>query len=103
MKITKLMLFLLTLSLVLTGLMACSKEPGACDMDKIKDEINSMKVEDFEETASVTEYVKFTVKDHGEFVIRLRSDIAPITVENFQSLVQAKFYQLQLVAQLDPP
>ena len=92
MKITKLILTLLTLSLVLTGLAACSKEPGSCDMDKVKAEINSMKPEDFEETDAVTEFVKFTVKDHGEFVIRLRSDIAPITVENFQNLVSAKFY-----------
>ena len=65
---------------------------GACDMAAIAAEIDSMRVGDFAETASVSEYVKFTVKDHGEFVIRLRADIAPITVENFQGLVSDGFY-----------
>ena len=92
MKFTKLLLAMLTLSLVLMGFAACSKETGACDMEAIAAEINSMKLSDFEETADKSDYVKFTVQDYGEFVLRLRDDIAPITVDNFQSLVSRKFY-----------
>lgn len=91
MKITRIAIALLTLALLMTGLIAC-KETGTCDMEAVKAEINSMKVEDFTETTEKTEYVKFTVKDHGEFIVRLRADIAPITVENFQKLVSEKFY-----------
>ena len=93
MKITKIIIVLLTFAMLMANLIACdTKETGACDMEAVKAEIDSMKVEDFTETDKKTEYVKFTVKDHGEFVVRLRADIAPITVENFQKLVSEKFY-----------
>jgi cyclophilin family peptidyl-prolyl cis-trans isomerase len=61
-------------------------------MTAILAEIDSMSVEDFTETDQTTEYVKITVKDFGEMVIRLRPDIAPISVENFQKLVGEGFY-----------
>ncbi len=112
MKMKKLLLMILTLSLIFTGLVACDSNgenettdateqggstpsgstSGTCDMAAVEAEIDSMRMDAFEETADVTEYVKFTVKDHGEFVVRLRADIAPITVENFQKLVSEKFY-----------
>lgn len=68
-----------------------SPDPNA-DMAAIKAEIDSMKVEDFTETTRKTEYVKLTIKDHGDVIIRLREDIAPITVANFQKLVGEGFY-----------
>ena len=108
MKITKFVLVLLTLSLLFTGLVACDvaennqeapettatpdSNTGYCDMNAVISEIDSMSVSSFTETTEKAEYVKFTVKDHGEFVVRLRADIAPITVENFQKLVGDKFY-----------
>ncbi|MBR6782818.1 MAG: peptidylprolyl isomerase [Clostridia bacterium] len=61
-------------------------------MTAIKAEIDSKEAADFVETTEVTEYVKLTVKHYGDVVIRLRSDIAPITVANFQKLVGEKFY-----------
>ena len=70
---------------------AAPVEPNA-DMTAILAEIDSMSVEDFTETDQTTEYVKITVKDFGEMVIRLRPDIAPISVENFQKLVSEGFY-----------
>ena len=70
---------------------AAPAEPNA-DMPAIMAEINSMSVADFAETDKTTEYIKITVKDFGETVIRLRSDIAPISVENFQKLVGEGFY-----------
>lgn len=62
------------------------------NMDEIKSEINSFKASDFTETAEVTDYVKITVKDYGEIVLRLRPDIAPKSVENFQKLVKEGHY-----------
>ena len=108
MKITKIVLVLLTLSLLFTGMVACDSTEGGqeapettatpdsntgyCDMNAVINEIDSMSVSSFTETTEKTEFVKFTVKGHGEFVVRLRADIAPITVENFQKLVSEKFY-----------
>ncbi len=62
------------------------------DMTAIAKEIDAMEVDQFVETDKTTEYVKITVKDHGEIVIRLRADIAPITVANYQKLVGQSFY-----------
>ena len=71
-----------------------STDPGTlnADMDAIKEEIDSMAVADFTETVKTTEYVKLTIQHYGDVVIRLRPDIAPITVANFQSLVAKGFY-----------
>ena len=73
---------------------ASTTDPGKlnADMTAIKAEIDSMSVADFTETVKTTEYVKLTIKHYGDVVIRLRSDIAPITVANFQSLVAKGFY-----------
>ncbi len=65
---------------------------GECDMDQVAAEINSMNASDFTETTEATEYVKITVREHGDIIVRLRSDIAPETVKNFQRLVGIKFY-----------
>lgn len=103
MKITKLLLVVLTLAMTLTSFAACTTEKGdtdvtqsensgACDMDAIEAEIDSMSISSFTETTERTEFVKFTVTDYGEFVVRLRADIAPITVDNFQNLVAEGFY-----------
>ncbi len=69
-----------------------STAPAELDMTVVATEINSLKVEDFAETDQVTEYVKMTIAGHGELVLRLRADVAPITVANFQSLVGDHFY-----------
>ena len=69
-----------------------SNEPAEVNMTDIQSQINSHKVTDFTETNKRSDYVKITVKDHGDIVIRLRPDIAPETVKNFQSLVEKGFY-----------
>ena len=69
-----------------------SSTPSNADMTAIQAEIDSMKVVDFTETTETTEYVMVSIKHFGDVVIRLRSDIAPITVENFQKLVGKGFY-----------
>ena len=107
MKITKLLLITLSLLLTFSALTACQTTDGedttaqettgdptvgTCDMNAINAEIDSMRVEDFTEATETTEYVKFSVKNYGDFIVRLRKDIAPITVTNFQKLVSQKFY-----------
>ncbi len=61
-------------------------------MAEVKEEIDSMEVSDFTEASKPTEYVKITIKHYGDVVVRLRGDIAPLTVKNFQRLVGEKFY-----------
>lgn len=61
-------------------------------MADVRAEINSRQVSDFTETDKVTEYVKISVAGHGDIVLRLRADVAPITVKNFQELVKDHFY-----------
>jgi peptidyl-prolyl cis-trans isomerase B (cyclophilin B) len=85
---------LLALVLVL-GLAACKrkeapKEP--LDMEQVKAEINSMQIEDFEPSNAPTDYVKITVKDFGEIVVKLRPDAAPISAQNFKNLVARHYY-----------
>ncbi len=50
------------------------------------------KTTDYKETSAVTEYVKITVKGHGDIVVKLAPEVAPITVANFQKLVGEGFY-----------
>ncbi len=50
------------------------------------------KTTDYKETTEVSEYVMITVKGHGDIVVQLRPDVAPLTVANFQKLVGEKFY-----------
>lgn len=61
-------------------------------LEEIENEINSESVYSFSETESKTEHVKISFKNYGDVVIRLRPDIAPITVANFQYLVADGFY-----------
>ena len=63
------------------------------DMEKVKQEINSMSASDFAECKkSSSDYVLIKVKGYGEIVVVLREDIAPITVKNFKTLVKADFF-----------
>jgi peptidyl-prolyl cis-trans isomerase B (cyclophilin B) len=62
------------------------------DMNAIKAEIDSMEVADFTETDKPSDYVRITIQHYGDVVVRLRADIAPITVANFQKLVGKGFY-----------
>ena len=58
----------------------------------VKREIDSMKVEDFEPSSKQSDFVLIKVKNYGDIVVLLRSDVAPITVANFKKLVADGFY-----------
>ena len=64
----------------------------ALDMNAVRAEINSKKPEDFVESAEPTDYVKLSVKDFGEIVVKLRPDLAPISAQNFKDLVARHYY-----------
>lgn len=62
------------------------------DMNEIKQQIDSMQLSDFTETDEVTEYVRISVEDYGDIVVRLCPETAPISAENFQTLVADRYY-----------
>ncbi len=79
---------LLALMMVGAALVACdSSAPLHAELDFTA--VDPAKVQ---ETTSVTEYVKISVKDYGDIIIRLYPEVAPKTVENFQTLVGQGFY-----------
>ena len=61
-------------------------------LTQVQEEINAYYATDFTETEEESKYVIIKVKDYGDIVCELRSDIAPITVKNFKKLVSEKFY-----------
>lgn len=67
-------------------------EGVAVDMTAVAKEINSMHAADFTASSTATEYVKITIAEYGDVIVRLRADVAPLTVKNFQKLVGEKFY-----------
>ena len=62
------------------------------DMEKVKAEIDSRAISDFVPSSEPTNYVKLTVTDFGEIVVRLRPDAAPISAQNFKDLVARHYY-----------
>lgn len=76
------------------GVATAPAKPGAeVNMTEVKAEIDAFEVTDFAESKEVTEYVKLTVKGYGDIVIRLRPDVAPKSVANFQKLVKEGHYE----------
>ena len=69
-----------------------SSDEPTVDMNAVKAAIDSKKVSDFTESDEPTDYVKLTVQDYGELVVCLCPETAPITVENFKTLVGQSFY-----------
>ena len=92
----------------LLSLAGCKKseKKAAADepltMDAVRKEIDSKKVSDFTETDEQTNYVKLTITGYGELVVRLRPDVAPISVENFQRLVAKGYYDGKLFHRVFP-
>ncbi len=56
--------------------------------------VSQNKVDDitYEETSEITNFVKMEFEDYGSIIIELYPEIAPLTVENFQKLVDLDFY-----------
>ena len=106
MKITVKIFCLAIVMLACLSLFACSDAPSgkaAYDitrtgegagirMSLIKEEIDSMNVENFEASEQKSDYVLIKVKDYGEIVVVLRGDVAPKTVANFKKLVSQGFF-----------
>ena len=74
--------------LLLTSLFGCqSSAPLFADLD-----FTAVDPASVSETTDVTDYVKITVADYGDIIIRLYPEVAPKTVANFQSLVAQSYY-----------
>ncbi len=69
-----------------------STDEPTVDMNAVKAAINSKQVSDFTDADKPTNYVKLTVEGYGEIVICLCPETAPITVDNFKTLVGSSFY-----------
>ncbi len=78
---------LLALLLMLTTVACGSSAPVHADLD-----FTAVDPAAVTETESVTNYVRISVADYGDIIIRLYPEVAPKTVENFQSLVADGFY-----------
>lgn len=72
------------------------------NMDQIRAEIDSMEVSDFEPSDTPTDYVLMTLPDYGQIVVKLRPDIAPISVQNFKDLVARHYYDGTLFHRVMP-
>ena len=84
-RIALLCALILAVSLLLGG---CSRTaPRFADLD-----FSSVDASLCVETDQVTDYVKISVVDHGDIIIRLFPDVAPKTVKNFKNLVSEGFY-----------
>lgn len=71
---------------------APAQSAAALDMNAVKAEIDSQKLEDFVGSAEPTDYVKISIRDFGELVVKLRPDVAPISAQNFKDLVARHYY-----------
>ena len=78
---------------------ALVENPDAIAMDKL--DFSTVALENCTDTESVTDYVRINVsytpadateKVTGDIVVRLFKEVAPVTVANFQKLVQSDFY-----------
>lgn len=79
---------LLALAMLTLSMLSCSASaPLHADLD-----FTAVDPAKATETTSVTEYVKISVAEYGDMIIRLYPEVAPKTVENFQNLVAEGFY-----------
>lgn len=91
-----LLICVLCLSLLLYGSGCQSAEEEAASMPvsmiEVQEGIDSMATEDFTECSETTEFVKLSVKDYGDIILRLQSSVAPLTTAHFQALVADGYY-----------
>jgi peptidyl-prolyl cis-trans isomerase B (cyclophilin B) len=79
----------LAVSLLALSLLSCGSASAPVFADLDFTAIDAAKAT---ETNNVTDYVKITVAEYGDIIIRLYPEVAPKTVENFQTLVSQGFY-----------
>ncbi len=77
-------LVIVALLLIVTG---CGKNKENIDLSK-----GTIGETTYNETEEVTNYIKIELENNKVILAELYSDVAPVTVENFQKLVEEKFY-----------
>jgi len=83
------LLLLLAFVVVLTG---CEKKDFTKGEIQGWDGENTKETIKYEETEEITNYIKLVTNKDEVVLIELYPDVAPITVKNFQKLVNEKFY-----------
>ena len=78
--------------IVLVAVFLFEPTPTEVDMAAVATYIDEYEIGDFAESDRAGDYVKLTVKDYGEIVIRLRGDVAPKTAAYFRDLVGEGYY-----------
>ena len=91
-----LLLCVLCISLILLGVSCKSAEEEAVSMPvsmiEVQEGLDSMTTDAFSECAEITEFVKLSVKGYGDIILRLQSNVAPLTTAHFQALVAEGYY-----------
>lgn len=83
--------FIIVLTIVTMGLCACGGEGSGARRqteNKVKDHGRSQ----VEGGSGDKRHAEITIRDYGTIQVELDADTAPITVENFENLVNQKFY-----------
>lgn len=83
--------FILVLTIVTMGLCACGGE-GTGATHQAEDKIRDHGTSQAEGGSEGKRQAEITIRDYGTIRVELDADTAPITVENFENLVNQKFY-----------
>lgn len=76
----------------------CSQNEGS----ELSPEVPGLEKYTYTESEAPTDYVKFEMTTGAMFIIKLRPDVAPITVDNFKKLVGEHFYDGIIVHRVEP-
>lgn len=90
-NIKYIMLALIGLIVVIIIIILCTTNKANLNYE-LKNGIYTIENVKYEETEEKTNLVKIDVKDYGIMIAELYPNIAPITVDNFQTLINEKFY-----------
>lgn len=90
-NIKYIMLGLIGIIVVIIIIMLCTNNKENLNYE-LNDGIYTIENAKYEETEEKTNLVKIDVKDYGIMIAELYPNIAPITVDNFQTLISEKFY-----------
>ncbi len=78
---------ILVIIALLLLVVSCGKKEEVVDLSK-----GTIGDTTYNETEEVTNYIKIEMENNKVILAELYPDIAPVTVENFQKLVEEKFY-----------
>ena len=81
---------ILTLLIIMIVFASGNKSGSAPKMEDL--DFSAVNLSDVQPATGETNYVKMTIRERGDVIIRLFPNVAPITVANFKELVGSGFY-----------